>query len=128
MSTCAEQFDASLVPDFDAATGDQGDTSAEVGSFAPFLKIKLGARWAELVVKVVELGVVLFTDVAILRMDDLVKIEWRRRFLVTEQGSWGQVRGGENRSLAKLPDAGGIEAEIVAGDFIGFPLSSHRLG
>src|SRR3989442_1312425 len=63
-----QQLDPRLIPDLDAAARQQRHTAAKIGQLGPFREIELRARRAELIVKVMNDGVLLLTDIAMLQL------------------------------------------------------------
>jgi hypothetical protein len=62
----AQKFQTGLIADFDAAARDERDTAGEVSEFGALAEIKLGALGAQLVVKVVNDGILALADIAVL--------------------------------------------------------------
>ena len=112
MRARAEELDACLIPDFDAATREQGDPACEVRELAPLEEIQLRANRAELVVKVMDPRVILFADIAILRFENLFEIGVRRLGLRVGGGR-RQVRCGKDRFAAQFADAGLVEHFVI---------------
>jgi len=110
----AQQLQAGLVADLDAAAGEQRDAAAEVGGLGALEEIEVAAGRAHLVVEVVDARVLFLAHVAVLRLErfahgpvgDLVHGLVGRREV---------VRRGEHRLAAQLADAGGIEQGVVMG-------------
>ena len=86
----AEELDAGLVADLDAAAGEQGDAAAEVGGLGAFAVVEVGAVRAELVVEVVDARGSLLADVAVLRLDHLAEVGVVGDFAVARSFSGGR--------------------------------------
>jgi hypothetical protein len=69
MSAATQEFEAGLIADFDAATGEERDAAGEISQFSAFEEIEFGALGTQLIVEVMNGGVVALTDVAMLRLD-----------------------------------------------------------
>ena len=63
-----QQLDPRLITNLDAAARQQRDAAAEIGQLRPLRKIELRAGRAELIVKVMNDGVLLLADVAVLQL------------------------------------------------------------
>lgn len=113
VGTAAEEFDAGLVADFDPAAGEEGDAAAEIGEFGSFAVVEFGALRAELVVEVVEGGVIPFTDVAVLRFVDLGSLIGGGQGGFDQGGWWEDVGGGEDFVPAEFSDARLVELGLV---------------
>ena len=74
LRTGSQQLDPGLVADLDATAGEQRDAAREVGGLGALGVVELGARRAQLVVEVMDLGVLLLADVTVLRLDDLAEL------------------------------------------------------
>src|SRR5690606_30959475 len=61
----AQQLQSGLVADLHPSAGEQRDAPGQVGSLGALAEVELRARRAELVVEVVDLGVILLGDVAV---------------------------------------------------------------
>ncbi len=70
LRAAAEQLDAGLITDLHATAGEQRHAPAQVGQFAALAEIQLRACRTKLVVKMMDLRVILFADITILRLDD----------------------------------------------------------
>jgi len=106
----AQEFEAGLVADFDAASGEESDAAVEVGEFRATGEVEVGARGAHLVVEVVDRGELLLADVAV---SGLVRFGLggglrRRREVV------GRCEDGP---AAERSDAGLVEDRFVALNF-----------
>ena len=65
----AQQLQPGLVADLHAAAGEQRHASAQVGQLGALAEVELRARRAQLVVEMVDDGVLLLADVAVQRLD-----------------------------------------------------------
>ncbi len=74
----AEEFEAGLIANLDAAPGEESDAAGEICQFGAFGEIEFGALGAELIVEMMNGGVVAFADVAVLGLDRLfvIGVEW----------------------------------------------------
>src|SRR5439155_24130198 len=70
----AQQFDSCLVPNLDAAAGEQRHPPAQIRELTAFAEIQLRTRRAKLIVEMMDRGVILFADVTILRLQDFAKL------------------------------------------------------
>ncbi len=118
--TCApgaQQLDAGLVADLHAPAGEQRHAAAQIRALGALGEVELRARRAELVVEMMEPGVVLLADVAVLRLD---RIERRRRLVrdvfLDEIRRREHVRGREHHLAAQLADAGLREHALLVRD------------
>ena len=115
MSTGTEQFNAGLVANFHPSAGEQRYSSAQVGQFGALAEIEISALGTKLIVKMVNLRVILFADVAVLGFDNFA-------------GRWGldvheffrrvNVWRGEDRAGAQLTDAALVQDLLIALDFV----------
>ncbi len=64
----AQQFEAGLITDLDASAGQERNPAAQVGQFGTLHEIELRARWAHLVVEMVDDRILLLADVAMLQL------------------------------------------------------------
>ena len=55
-----------MITDFDATAGEKRDAAGEVGEFGALAEVEGGAGGAKLIVEVMNEGVFLFADVAVL--------------------------------------------------------------
>jgi hypothetical protein len=74
MRSGAQKFDAGLITNFHATAGQQRHATAQIRRLGPLDPIQLRALWTKLVVEMMDGRVILFADVAILRLDDLAEI------------------------------------------------------
>src|SRR5581483_7278692 len=113
----AQQFDAGLITDLHPPAGQQRHASAQVGKFGPLAIIRLRARRTRLVVEMVDLRIVAFADVAILRLGRFAKIGVRY-FLRLDGRWWRQVWCGENGFATQRANAGVREHLLGARAFL----------
>ena len=82
-----------------------------------FAKLNCGARGAELIVEVMDRREVLLADVAVNGLAQLTGVRLAVHTRVIEARGRKDVRRGEHRLAAQLPDAGfGVDAVLVAHD------------
>lgn len=106
----AQEFESGLVPDLDAAAGEQGDPAAQVGELGAFEGVEVTAFGAELVVEVMDLGEVAFADVAAVGFLEFGALGG------DETGWRGDVGRGEDGIAAELTDGGLVELGLFTFD------------
>ena len=109
-----QKLDAGLITDLHAPAGEQRDASAQVRQLGALAEVQLSARGTELVVEVMNRGVVLLADVAVLRLDDFAKLRVALDFSLLEVGGRIDVRRGENFLATQLADAGFVQPRLIA--------------
>ena len=108
MGAGAQQLDAGLIADFYPSAGEQRHATGEVGQFAALGVIEVGARGAELIVKMVQHIERPLAHVAMLRLECLAKIRIVNGDLFVAAGQ--QVVGrGEHRLATKRTNARAVE-------------------
>jgi len=100
----SQQLQPGLIPDLHASAGQQRGASGKVGQFRPLGEVERRAGRAKLVVEMVDRGVSLLADIAVLRLDGLALLRIRG-FDLPEVLGWQEVRGGKNGLAAKRPNA-----------------------
>src|SRR6185503_20626532 len=65
----AQQLDSGLVADLNPPSRQQRHPPRQVSQLSAFGKVELGARWAQLIVEVVQSGEGLLADVAVLGVE-----------------------------------------------------------
>src|SRR5436190_2433082 len=117
-----QQPDASLVTDLNASASEQGNSSTQISRFGTFVIIQVRAFRAKLVVEMMQLRIMPFTDVTVflltpipkLRVFDLFRLECRSR---------QRVGRGEHQPTTQFSDAGLIQNLLFSLQFLGFSLA-----
>ena len=115
-----QQLEARLVADLDPASRQQRHPSPEVGQLGSLGKVELRAGGAHLIVEVMDDGVFLLADVAVLRLDRLPEL-WIVDLPLLERGRREDVRAGVHRLPAQGPDAGPVQHAILLLDLLRLP-------
>src|SRR5688572_12579834 len=126
MGARAQQFDSRLIANLDASTGEKRDPPAEVGRLRTLAEVQLRATRAKLIVEMVNLRVVLFADITVLRLHDFTKVCVADYLVLFEAGRRMHIWRGENGLLPKLADAGVVQANLVTLRFLRLTLTHPR--
>jgi hypothetical protein len=100
-----QQFDPGLITDLDTAARQERHPAAQIGQLGAFTKIQLRANRTELIIEVMNNGIVLLADVTVLRLDHLSKRRIVGHLLRFEVGRRRRIRRDEGFFPAQLPDA-----------------------
>ena len=122
----AQQFDAGLVTDLHAAAGEQRHAPTQVGGFSALEKIQFRTRRTKLIVEMMDLRVIFFADVTILRFDRFVEIGIVGDFLRLADLRRKIIRRGKNGFAAQFADAGLMQLFVVRVFFLGLALLNFR--
>jgi hypothetical protein len=104
----AEELEAGLVADLDAAAGEERGTAAEIGELRALREVEIAAGGTELIVEVMERGVVLLAHVAVPLFDRLAELRIVDVALLEPLGG-EDVRRVEHRLAAQRADAADVE-------------------
>src|SRR5450755_2314376 len=69
LCACAQKFDARLITNFYTSAGEKRHAAAQIRRLGALEKIQFRALRAKLIVEMVNRGIILLADVAILRLD-----------------------------------------------------------
>ena len=122
-----QQLDARLIADLHPSAGEQRHAPAQVRRLRALAIVQRRALGAELVVKMMDGGVILLADVAVLRLDHFAELRVIRHFLLREIRRRQDVRRGEDRLAAQRADAGLIQHGLVALGLLGLALAHAGL-
>src|SRR3974390_168063 len=122
MGAGTQQPDASLVTNLHASASEQGNTPTQISRFGAFAIVQVRAFRAKLIVEMMQLRIMPFTDVTVLLLTAILKF---RVFdlLRLERRSRERVGCGEHNSTTQFSDAGPIQNLLFPLQFLGFLLT-----
>ena len=128
----AQQLEPGLEPDLDASARQQRHAPAQVGRLRALPEVQVGTRRAQLIVEVMDDGVLLLAHVAVLALGRFLTFRlvlWRARRNVLWIESFGRehVRRAEHRPSPQRADACLAQHALVAPDARGFALAIEVL-
>ena len=115
--TCAQKFDAGLIADLDAASGQQRHSATQVGGFSSLHEVEFGTRRAKLIVKVMNRRIRLLADVAVLRLGGFAKI-WILYIALFEVGGRKNVWCREEGLAPQFSNTGLRQGHFLACSFL----------
>ena len=114
MGPGAQELDACLVTNLDAASREQRHAALQIGRFRALAIIQLRAGRAELIVKMMNLRVVLFADVTVLRLHHFAKVRIIHDLVLLKFPGRKHIGRGENFFTPQSANAGFVEPALIA--------------
>ena len=118
LGAAAQELDPGLVADLDPTPGEQRHRARQVGGLAALGVVEGGAVGAQLVVEVVNAGVLGLTHITVLRLDGLAEAGISHVGLL-EANRWEHVGRREHRLGPQGADTGAGEHVVVAAELLG---------
>ena len=109
----AQQLDARLITDFYTAAREQRHAPAQVRHFTALAPVQFRAGRAKLVVEMMNLRVVLFADIAILRLDRFMEVRVVPHFHLLKIQRRKNIRRGKNFFATQFANARLVELGIM---------------